>query len=214
MDQPGGARLHLHPADRSPGRGLRRRHLLRDALDRTAAADVHPRVRRHRLHARRWPGAPRRPPRRARGAGSIRRAEPVPRALRAGPRGAGAGAAGERCRLRRGGPGLGGGGRHGGEAGPPGGAGALGPPDRIRPLQLAAAPAHRSGRPGVARLVPGVRRVRGPPSRGRAWPRRGDPGGERRQPHGSWRGRFPHRGEVGSGGAAARASALLRVQRG
>ena len=56
LDQPAGAQLHLPAPDRAAGRGLRRRHVLRAVRDDAAAADGRPRLRRHRLPARRRGG--------------------------------------------------------------------------------------------------------------------------------------------------------------
>ena len=49
LDQPAGAELRLPAAERSAGRGVRRRDVLRAVLDDAAAADRGPRLRRHRL---------------------------------------------------------------------------------------------------------------------------------------------------------------------
>ena len=61
LDQPAGAQLRLPPAQRPAGRGLRRRDVLRPLRDEAAAADRRPRLRRHRLPARRRRGVDRRP---------------------------------------------------------------------------------------------------------------------------------------------------------
>ena len=53
-------RLHLPAADRAAGRGLRRRHVLRSARHDPAPAGRRPRLRRHRLPARRGRGPLRR----------------------------------------------------------------------------------------------------------------------------------------------------------
>ena len=56
LDQPAGAQLRLPAPQRPAGRGLRRRHVLRAVRDEAAPADRRPRLRRHRLPARRRRG--------------------------------------------------------------------------------------------------------------------------------------------------------------
>ena len=92
LDQPAGAELRLPAADGPAGRGLRRRHVLRPVRDDAAAADRRPRLRRHRLPARRRGGRLRRTSSGRSGpAGDAVRRRPddlaavaVPRAVRAG----------------------------------------------------------------------------------------------------------------------------------
>ena len=52
LDQPARAQLRLPPPQCPPGRGIRRRHVLRPLCDEAAPTDRRPRLRRHRLPAR------------------------------------------------------------------------------------------------------------------------------------------------------------------
>ena len=81
------------------------------------------------------------------------------------------------------------------------------------PVRPAAAAARRRGGPELDRRLPGARRVRGASARSRARAGGDDPRDHRRQADGPRRRGVPDRGEVEGGRGAARAAALLHLQR-
>ena len=81
------------------------------------------------------------------------------------------------------------------------------------PVRPAAAAARRRGGPELDRRLPGARRVRGAAARSRARAGGHDPRDHGRQADGPRRRGVPDRGEVEGGRRAARAPALLHLQR-
>ncbi len=228
VDQRGRPDLRLPTPDRASGRGVRGRDVLRHVQRRTAAEVGGPRLRRPRLPHRRRHAL--------HGAGGFVRSrrdrrsgrrhhvgpEPVPGDVRAGPRRARP-ARRARCgrlvvrqRVGRTGPEPARGWRA-----RPGVRATDRPRRRLRPADLGrgarigaplAAPGG-TGRPVVDRRLPGPRRLRGLATSPRARSRRGRPGGHRREAHGPWGSGVPDGGQVEGRRRAARAAALLHLQR-
>ncbi len=233
--------LRVPAALRAARGGIRRRHVLRHVRDSRTTAGGRPRVRRHRVPARRRRGAVRRPVaddwRGGRG-GAGRTGDvasfALPRVVRSSAggdvhdRGRDARTGDGRAdRRRRGAPTPGGG---GGGARPRGcDGGERGPGERrrdsdrprrcagLRPADgraAAPAPAARGhGRSSLARRLPRPSWLRRPAAGARDGAGGGHPGGDGFPPPGSRRGSVPDRSEVVRRRRAAGPAALRRVQR-
>ena len=229
MDQRGRPELRLPAIDRPAGRGVRRRHVLRDVQRGTASEDGRARVRRPRVPARRRraraPSSSGPSARRTRAGPTPPRylgAEPVPRDVRARARGAGPARRAARRTTRSG---------HATAAQVRSLlAGAAHEPEFARPNDPAVASAPqtwdadaRSGlrllrRVGVVdpssiddyRAHGGYEALRRAHALGAGGH---DPRGHGRQADGPRRRGVPDRGEVEGGRGAARAAALLHLQR-
>ena len=227
MDQPGRPQLRQRTTHGAARRGLRRRHLLRDVQRRAPSQDRGPRLRRPGVPHERWRAGLRR------AAGHVRRtgcrrgrghlgAQPVSRHVRTRARRAGAdvgrGRAGRDVRPGRSAAGAAPGDQDAGGTGvlashrPTGVVGAADVGRRWTGGAPTAA-SRRGRRPGLDRRLPGPPRVRGAAAGDRAGSGGDPPRDHRREAPGSRRRRVPDRGEVEGRGRAARAPALLHLQR-